>query len=171
MSNPTSLPFFDSTAAIKNLQVVAMSWVGTRFFAHGKLKGAGVDCVHLCAEIYRECGLWRNYEFPRYTIDGGHHAGTSKIIEWVERSGRFHRDFCVGPDARLNSARVRPGDLLCFKIGRVEWHVGLQVDETKFIHCWQKTGVILSLLADSTYFSRITAFYRPLVQCCDHATI
>ena len=32
---------------------VARSWLGTPFVPRGNLKGAGVDCVHLPAEIYR----------------------------------------------------------------------------------------------------------------------
>jgi hypothetical protein len=56
--------FFDSVEQRDNLVCIARSWLGTPFHPHAAIRGVGVDCVHLLAEIYRESGLFAGYELP-----------------------------------------------------------------------------------------------------------
>lgn len=146
-------PFFSTPERLAQLQQAAASWIGTKFFPHGRVKRAGVDCVHLCAEIYRECGVFPSYAFPRYSIDGGHHAGSSLVIQWLEKHPSFEK---------VEISAARAGDIHCFKIGKSEWHVGIQLTDHTFIHCWRKQGVLIELIQDPTYTKRLTSVYRPL---------
>ncbi len=145
--------FFNTPYKIAVLKDCAASWLNTPFVPHGKVKGAGVDCVHLCAEIYRECGLWTGYEFPKYTMDGGHHIERSQIIRWIDASKQF-----------VEVPAPAVGDVLCFKIGKTEHHAGILVAKDLFVHCWRKSGVTLSNLQDPTYRERLTKIYRPVFQ-------
>ncbi len=144
-------PFFDTDQRIFRLQRVATSWEGTRFVPHGKIKGAGVDCVHLCAEIYRECGVFPSYSFPGYTLDGGHHLGNSVIEQWLKTSLHFEK---------VDKASI--GTLMLFRIGKVSHHVGLIVSEQHFIHCIRGRGAALALIRDPAYSTRVDSIYCPI---------
>jgi cell wall-associated NlpC family hydrolase len=148
--------YFDSTNAQQRLIHAVGKWIGTPFHPHASVCGAGVDCVHLAAELYRECGVLTDYEFPRYVMDGGQHDDSSKVVEWVESSRRFVRcDYAADHPA--------PGDLLCFRIGRVAYHVGIALNRETFVQVFQGGKVALYPCADATWKSRIVAIYAPVI--------
>ncbi|MHB8520734.1 MAG: C40 family peptidase [Limisphaerales bacterium] len=72
-----------------NLVTAARSWLGTPFHAHSAIKGAGVDCVHLAAEIYRAAGIIDNFLPPQYSLDGGQHLDVSVIETYLEGLPQF----------------------------------------------------------------------------------
>ncbi|MDB6024150.1 MAG: hypothetical protein JWM68_373 [Verrucomicrobiales bacterium] len=149
-------PFFDNEERRKLLFSVVKSWIGTPFIAHGRIKGAGADCVNSNAEIYLECGLYERYDFPNYTIDGGNHAATSKIIEWLDASEHFEN--------LADVSSFQTGDMICFRIGESEkpaWHCGIFVSGKNFVHCVKRYGVQLSHIEDPSFANRI-AIYRPI---------
>jgi cell wall-associated NlpC family hydrolase len=130
----------------------AEAWHGTPFIPHAKVKGAGVDCVHLCAEIYIACGALKKFDPPNYTIDGGSHCKESKVLQWVLESGRF-----------IEVTEKGIGDLVCFKMWKgVEHHVGIVLNETTFLHAERDIGVHYSNLDDSTWSLRLRKIYRPV---------
>jgi cell wall-associated NlpC family hydrolase len=136
----------------------ASFWMGTPFVAHACIRGAGVDCVHLCAQLYIETGALRIFDPPAYTLDGGRHLKHSLVVDWVERCGRF---------AEVTGQPSIVGDLLCFKVGGVEHHVGVKITETTFVHAIKGHGVIESNLGDSTWLKRLTCLYRPMEEAAE----
>ncbi len=151
MKNPF-FDIFDSRCA--SLQREAMSWAETPFKPHGKVKRAGVDCIHFCAEVYKAVGLFPAYNFPAYGIDGGHHAKSSLVLNWLDKSEYFEK--LDGVES------YQTGDLLCFKIGGAVWHVGIFMYGKEFAHCMAHYGVMYSNIDDPTYKKRLVSIYRPM---------
>jgi cell wall-associated NlpC family hydrolase len=147
--------FYGSAERQAALKIAASMWVGTPFVAHANICGAGVDCVNLCAQIYMATGFLKEFNPPKYVMDGGHHNVESQLEKWIVDSGRFVRLDADGPD------RYLPGDLHTFKIGRSAHHAGLVVDGPHFLHCLFDRKVTLSTLVDRTFNRIHVATYRP----------
>lgn len=145
-------PFFADNARQELLRQVATSWKGTPFVPHASVKGAGVDCVHLAAQIYVESGHLDTYQFASYTMDGGHHNALSQVTAWLDASPRFIKG--VYP--------VLAGDLICFRIGKVIHHVGIAVSERNFVHVTRGGVVSLARIDDTTWLKRLAGVYRPV---------
>jgi len=146
--------FYDTPEKQARLAEVARRWLGTPFHPHACILQVGVDCVNLLAAIFKDTGALDGYEFPDYTMDGGDHRDTSQVLDWLDRHPRF---------GRLSAEEsTQPGDLLCFRLGRVPHHVGLLVSGNRFIHAIRNYGVIESQLDDPTFAKRLVAAYRPL---------
>jgi cell wall-associated NlpC family hydrolase len=147
---------FHSSEKQQQLIQVARGWLGTPFHAFANIRGAGVDCVHLCGEIYLEAGVVTNYEFPRYVMGGGDHRHTSQITQWMD-----HQLALVF--RRLPAtAELLIGDFLGFTIGRVIHHCGVFLGDRRFIHAMRSYGVIESSIEDTTFSKRLAAVYRPI---------
>ena len=146
--------YFDTDERRSHLVEIARGWLGTPFHPHAALRGVGVDCVHLLAEIYREAGLLGPYELPDYTMDGGDYQSASQVLSWLRASPRF-QELPAGAAAGI-------GDLVTFRLGRVPHHVGLVIGPT-FIHAIRDYGVIESFCGDPTYAKRRQATFRPLL--------
>ena len=157
-------PFFESAERQSLIARVAKSWIDTRFVPHARLRGAGVDCVHLAAEIYQECGVFPEYRFPAHTIDAGAHLDISQVLAWLEASSAFKR--VMAPPAGKYIPGTPdwpiPGDLLCFNLARVEHHIGTMVNEAYMIHVFARRGVKYGAFQDPTYREHVTAIYRPV---------
>jgi cell wall-associated NlpC family hydrolase len=61
-----------------------------------------------------------------YNMDGGCHEEESRVIRWLEKSGQFTR--------QASGAQI--GDLLCFKWGKVPYHVAVMISERQFVHAF-----------------------------------
>lgn len=130
-----------------NIQKAANSWIGTPFQAHARVKGAGVDCVNLAAAIYQEAGLIDEIpEFPRYSMDGGKHLAKSTLSAVLATIPGFQQ---------VDLESIYPGALLVFALGRVTHHIGVALDERRFVHALQGPGVIISSLKEKSYSKRL----------------
>jgi hypothetical protein len=92
-------------------------------------------------------------------MDGGQHAEQSRVIDYLERSGRFD---LVWKQEEEKPLAIIAGDLLCFKIGRQPHHVGIAVSPVKFVHVHRGHPVKESLVNDTTFRKRLTHVYRPV---------
>lgn len=160
--------FFDDEERRARLAAEALRWIGTPFVSRAAVCRGGVDCVHLCAEIYRAVGFLDGpLVAPAYAMDCGHHMNRSLTIEWIEESGKFDLVVRVEGTAifsgglRIRPDVIRPGDALCFRNGRVAHHAGLQITDGTFIQAHRRYGVIVSPTADPTMLERLVAVYRP----------
>lgn len=145
------------------LIAVARSWIGTPFDKGQAVRGVGVDCVRLAAEIYLRLGVISEFDPPPYHLDGGNHLDRSQVLEYLQAHGDFHPVPGWWSQRPAEQWDVLPGDLLVMKIGRVEHHVGVVIDPPRFVHALASHGVIESTFMDPTYRSRVTAVYRPNV--------
>jgi cell wall-associated NlpC family hydrolase len=133
----------------------ARSWIGTPFFPHTCKKDVGCDCVQLALGIFKAVGFVpEDLEFPPYRLGTGEHSSTSQVADWLEHSEFVEPETAPAP---------LPGDVLTFKIGRVEHHVGVMCGETEFVHCFRGYGVVIADLRDATWSSRLRTVWRPKV--------
>lgn len=151
-------PYFRHSIRQMVLLQTALDWHGTPFRPHGNVMGAGVDCVHLAAALYRECGLIKDFTPPQYTMDQGSHARTSSLREYIISTGVFEEVKVV--HSLVDTAVI--GDLLEIKLGRVSHHVGVMLRSPDFLHVYQHQDVMVSDLRDPTWARRIVGIYRPI---------
>lgn len=74
---------------LQRAQVVreARLWLGTRYHHGARLRGIGVDCAMMLAEVYAECGLIARVE-PGEVAHDWHLHRTAEVFEgWVQRVG------------------------------------------------------------------------------------
>jgi cell wall-associated NlpC family hydrolase len=155
-----SRAFFADERMQRVLFAEAQSWIGTPFHWHARLKMVGVDCVNLAAQIYKATGFLSEAEceFGWYPKDGASHDSSSRVLDWIERSGRF--SIASG----VNGVEAMPGDLLIFKYGcGKDYHVGVKLDGRQFIHTLVDHMVCVPFIDEPRYVKRLTRIYRPSV--------
>ena len=166
LSSTLSVPFFSDPDRLEKFRAIALTWVHTKFVPHAAMRGVGVDCVHLAARIYQECGLFADYGFPAYTMDGGRHLQRSLVTDWLDSHPSFQKLHYDSPTFGLSQLldAIAPGDLICFNIVRVPHHCGLFYMHSgrMFIHAMHRYGVCFGNLQDPTYRTNVTAIYRPV---------
>jgi cell wall-associated NlpC family hydrolase len=100
-------------------------WKGVRHRTGG-LNKSGVDCSGLvCLTLWKHFGL----KVPRTTKD-------------LSRYGKA-----------VSRRRLAPGDLVFFKTGLLKRHVGIYIEDGKFLHASASRGVMLSDMEDD-YWTR-----------------
>lgn len=112
--------------------------IGTPFEYGGR--GDTLDCYGLVMLLHREAGI----ELPDFKSPSDH----ARIAAMMA----LERDFWAecSPD---------PGAVVLFRIGRHAAHVGVVIENDRFIHTWeQSNGVIIERLSD--WKNRIVGFYE-----------
>lgn len=111
----------ESDESVKSILYAQLrDWQGVRYQAGG-LSRSGIDCSGFVYLTYRH---HFNMELPRTT------RGQSKTGQKVFRK------------------QLQPGDLVFFKTGWFDKHVGIYIEDCRFIHVSTKKGVTLSSLED-----------------------
>ena len=126
--NPSTLSF--ATSGKANSQQVALSrhykaWASTAYKLGG-LSKAGIDCSGFVHVTYRDVF---NKKLPRST----------KLLAKTGKS--------------VTQKSLKFGDLVFFKTGRKQRHVGIYINNGKFIHASSSRGVMQSSLR-SNYWSQ-----------------
>jgi NlpC/P60 family putative phage cell wall peptidase len=108
---------------ITEITSIALSWLGTPYHHHARVKGVGVDCAQLCAGVATELGvLDPSIQIENYSTEWHLHNKEEKLLEMLERFG------CT------EVQDLEPGRILCFKFGRVCSHLGIYLGDSQFIH-------------------------------------
>lgn len=159
--------FFSFPKRRIGLKKRAAAWLRTPFVEHGRIRGAGVDCANLVAELLKESGVEGEFNLPQYAMDGGKNNETSQVLLWLESDRRFycvwHRDGVDPSPLPYSPALALAGDVLVFNLrSRSAHHAGLMITGEKFIHALFNHGVVMANLKDSTHRSTLVAVYRPL---------
>lgn len=118
-----------TTSTQKRLVKESLAWVGTPYRYGGSDKGKGTDCSGLVLRVYQDV------------------AGVK-----LPRQSRKQAEYC----REINRKAVRAGDLVFFATGndeRVISHVGIMIDEVRFVHASTKKGVIVSDM-ETPYYRR-----------------
>jgi len=98
-----------------------LRWQGTKY-KNGGMSRSGIDCSGFSVVTYRDLfGL----KLPRTT------AGQAETGSAVSKSG------------------LRAGDLVFFKTGRWQRHVGIYIEQNWFVHASTSKGVMISNLKES----------------------
>lgn len=155
--------WFENINARNRLMYHAGLWKDTPFVAHAQVRGSGVDCIHLAAALYQECGFLAEFKPPKYSLDGGMHNDMSQVLKWLDTRNDFRLVYSRRPDIGTLTELV-PGDLLCFLQSRSAHHVGVLLELHRFIHARAKIGVTIEGLADPLNRRTLAYAYRPLAR-------
>ena len=135
----------------RKIAEVALSWVGTPFFPHMAKKGVGADCVNLVLAVAEEAGAVPagTLAFPSYSLSCGPHLHSSIVVDWLSHCKWARR-----------VEQIDLGNLITFKVGRVDHHTGIVVGPTTFVQSIRHYGVIVSDLRDSTWENRLQTIWE-----------
>ena len=108
----------------------AREWLGTPFHHQGRVKGGGVDCAMLLAEIYHRCGLVPYVDPGYYPPDWHLHRDAERYLEQLM------------PYAHQLAGPPLPGDVAVFQFGRTFSHGAIVVAWPLLIHAYWQRGVV-----------------------------
>ena len=110
----------------------ALTWLGTSYHHHARIKGVGVDCAHLLCAVFESCGLVPHIDPGNYAPDWHLHRNEEIFSGWLEKYAKPATD------------GIGLGDVLLFRYGRTFSHGSIYVGDQQFIHSSIGRGVILS---------------------------
>lgn len=115
--------------------------IGSPYLAHGRGVG-GYDCFGLAIEACKRFGK----VLPDLWYSDTDRAGNSEIIS----------------PARVECGLVatiapKSGDILLLRVGGLPSHIGVALGDGNFIHCTQRSGVIVESIA--SWRKRIEGYY------------
>jgi NlpC/P60 family putative phage cell wall peptidase len=120
----------DDILVLRNAIVTeAESWIGTPFHHAARVKGAGVDCLMLLAEVYECAGVSAHIDPPFYVPDWHLHRDAERYLEGL--LGYAH------PVSALE-----PGDIALFRFGRTFSHGAIVSCWPRLVHAYWNIGVV-----------------------------
>lgn len=127
----------------------ARSWLRTPYHHMGRVRGAGVDCATLLAEVYARAGVLPSFDVPFYPPDWHLHRDAERYVEFVlghavELSSPFHARPLDTVGKGGDEARdPLPGDLALWRFGRCFSHGAIVVGWPMIIHAYAGRGCVL----------------------------
>jgi NlpC/P60 family putative phage cell wall peptidase len=108
-------------------------WLGTPYHDQASVRGVGCDCLGLVRGIWRELYGPEPMPIPPYSRDWGE----TGVCEPLAEAAR-------GVMLELPAAEIVPGALLLFRMrtGAVAKHCGIVTAPDRFIHAYERTGVV-----------------------------
>jgi NlpC/P60 family putative phage cell wall peptidase len=122
------------TAADPDLVVAsARSWLGTPYHDQASVRGIGCDCLGLARGVWREVVGLEPMPIPPYRRDWGE-VGPREVLAEGARA-------CM---IEIEPSQVGSGALLLFRMAprAIANHVGIMTSESRFIHAYERLGVI-----------------------------
>ena len=129
----------------------ARSWLGTPYHHMGRVKGAGVDCLMLLAEVYEKAGVIGHLEVPFYPPDWNLHRDAERYLDGV----KAHASEIEGPPG--------PGDVAVFRFGRCYAHGAIVTAWPRLIHAYAGQGVVEADAALGALAQRSVKFFSPFL--------
>lgn len=130
----------------------ALSWLGTPYHAHARVKGAGVDCVNLLCAVAEGAGL-----IP--PTDPGFYAR-----EWhLTHSPELFADELDKRATRTDWPQ--PGDVALYRFGRTYSHGAVFLEPGLLLHAYARVG---GVVVHRWYESPLAG--RPMI-CWDATTL
>ena len=118
----------------------AMSWLRTPYHHAARVKGAGVDCLMLLAEVYTATGLIAPPEIPYYPQDIMFHRGDETYLRGLLR-------YAHAVD------QPQPGDVAIWKFGRMFSHAAIVTCWPEIIHAYRQEGQVTLGRGDTGEFA------------------
>lgn len=123
------------TAAAEPGKVIAAAreWIGTPYHDQASLRGVGTDCLGLARGIWRDVVGPEPTKIPPYTRDWGE-VGDREVLA----------DNALQWMIPLALENMGPGDLVLFRMrrGAIAKHCGILTSEDRFIHAYDRLGVV-----------------------------
>jgi NlpC/P60 family putative phage cell wall peptidase len=114
----------------------ARGWLGTPYHDQASVRGVGCDCLGLVRGVWRELYGPEPMPIPPYSRDWGE-TGMREPLAEAARS--------VMPELpELPVTEVVPGALLLFRMrtGAIAKHCGIFTAPDRFIHAYERSGVV-----------------------------
>ena len=142
-------PHSEHRKAAPSATVIAAArrWLGTPYHDQASVRGVGCDCLGLARGVWRDvCGT-EPLAIPPYSRDWGE-TGPREVLAEAARAVMIE----------IDPRRREPGALMLFRMraGAIAKHCGILVSETRFIHAYERRGVIEEPLTPA--WSRRIAF-------------
>jgi len=125
----------------------ARAWLGTPYHDQASLRGVGCDCLGLARGVWRDVVGAEAQAIPPYSRD------------WGETSDReVLADGARAMMIEVPVAEIGPGALVLFRMAprAIAKHVGILTAPDRFIHAYDRLGVIEEAL--TTTWARKIAF-------------
>jgi len=119
-------------------------WIGTPYHDQASVRGVGCDCLGLLRGVWRDVvgpePLDDTRSVPPYSRDWGE-MGPTEVLAEAARAAM----------AEIPIANTRTGDVILFRMraGAIAKHCGILSGNNRFIHAYERTGVIEELLTVS----------------------
>lgn len=121
---------------------VAKTWLRTPYRHMARIKGAGVDCLTLLAEVYHEAGLIEKVQIPYYPQDFMHHRDTERYLTGLLEYTQEVQE-------------PKMGDIALWKFGRVFSHAAIVVEWPIVIHAYVARNVTIEDASAAAWLSHI----------------
>jgi len=109
----------------------ALSWVGTPYHHHARIKGAGVDCGMVLAEIFERAGVMPAVDPGDYPADWMCHRSEERFLGIVETY------------AHKIEGLPKPGDIALFQWGRCISHGAIVIEWPQILHAYKIAGGVV----------------------------
>ncbi len=129
---------------------VARSWLGTPYHDQASLRGVGCDCLGLARGVWRDLVGAEPQPIPPYSRDWGE-TGVREVL------ADGARDMMI----EIPLAEIGPGALVLFRMAprAIAKHVGILTAPDRFIHAYDRLGVIEEALT-TAWVRRIAFAFR-----------
>ena len=116
---------------------VARSWLGTPYHDQASLKGVGCDCLGLARGVWREVVGPEPFPIPAYSRDWGETGPREVLADGARRMM-----------TEMEPAAAGPGALVLFRMRAraIAKHVGILTAPDRFIHAYERLGVVEEVL-------------------------
>ena len=128
----------------------ARSWLGTPYHDQASLRGVGCDCLGLARGVWRDLVGAEPQPIPPYSRDWGE-TGVREVL------ADGARDMMI----EIPLAEIGPGALVLFRMAprAIAKHVGILTAPDRFIHAYDRLGVIEEALT-TAWVRRIAFAFR-----------
>ena len=125
----------------------ARAWLGTPYHDQASLRGVGCDCLGLARGVWRDVVGTEPQAIPPYSRDWGE-TGAREVLADGARAMMIE----------IPLAQIGPGALVLFRMAprAIAKHVGILTASDRFIHAYDRLGVIEEAL--TTTWARKIAF-------------
>lgn len=124
----------------------AYTWLGTPYHHQARVKGVGVDCAMILADVYHACGLIPDIDPRPYPADWHLHRDEERYLGWIKQ---YTHQVDV----------PKPGDIALYKFGRCVSHGAIVVEWPLILHSYIGEGVLLSDGQEGMMAGRLHGFY------------
>jgi NlpC/P60 family putative phage cell wall peptidase len=130
----------------------ARRWLGTPYHDQASVQGVGCDCLGLARGVWREVVGPEPFPIPPYSRDWGETAPVEVLAEGARTAM-----------LEIAPAEAAPGALLLFRMRprAIAKHVGIVIASDRFIHAYERLGVIEEPLTGSWRRRVAFAFVLP----------
>ena len=130
----------------------ARRWLGTPYHDQASVRGVGCDCLGLARGVWREVVGAEPFPLPPYTRDWGETGPVEVLAEGARKAM-----------LEIAPAEARPGALLLFRMrpGAIAKHVGIVTTPDRFIHAYERIGVVEEPLTQTWRRRAAFAFLFP----------